>query len=67
MNVLNNHIRNSYILSFYSDIDGAGTAYDQGAACSSSGDDGLGEDELLGCGCRKNNGEKTCCRRARAG
>ena len=47
--VLNNHIRNSYILSFYSDINGAGTAYDQGAACSSSGDDGFGEDELLGC------------------
>ena len=47
---VNSHIRNSYILELLSDVDGAGTSYDQGFAGASSGDGGFGENELLGCG-----------------
>ena len=45
---VNSHIRNSYILELLSDVDGAGTAYDQGFAGASSGDDCFGEKQLLG-------------------
>ena len=36
LNVLNNHIRNSYILSFGPNFDRAGAAYDQGLAAEAS-------------------------------